>query len=121
MHTARRVSPWVVGDVAVLAAILLFAWLALQLRDSVARLGDMATGMRDTGAAIQTSGRATAGEIRRGVGQAADALGSVPFVGSDLSRQVREAAGSSAEAVERESRADGARLIATGRQGQHDA
>ena len=46
-------------DLAVIVAIVGFAWLALALRDSVAELGDMATGIRDPGTAIQSSGRAT--------------------------------------------------------------
>jgi len=121
MRRPRRISPWVVGDIAVVAAIALFAWLALALRDSVGGMGDMATGMRDTGSAIQASGRATAREIHREVGGVADALGSVPFVGSELRTRVQRTATRTADAVERETRADGARLIAAGRQGQRDA
>src|SRR4029078_7241956 len=82
-------SPWLIGDLAVIAAIVGFAWLALALRDSVAELGDMATGIRDNGNAIQSAGRATSREIRDGIGQAADSLASVPLAGEDLRSRVR--------------------------------
>ena len=113
-------SPWVLGDLAVLAAIVLFAGLALALHDSVARLGDMAVGIRDTGTAIQSSGRATSEEIRRSVGQSADSLAQVPFVGDELRSRVQRTGDRTADAVRRETQIDGARLIATGRQGQRD-
>jgi hypothetical protein len=116
----RRTWPWVLGDLAVIAAIVLFAVLALALRDSVARLADMATGIRDTGTAIQTSGQATAGEIRTNVGQAAESLANVPFIGQDLRSRVQRTGDRTADAVERESGMNGARLVATGRQGQRD-
>jgi hypothetical protein len=120
MRRNRRLSPWMIGDLAVLAAIVVFAFLALALHDSVARLGDMATGIRDTGTAIQASGRTTSEEIRRSVGQAAATLAAVPFVGGDLRSRVREVGDRTSDAVARETRIDGERLIAAGRQGQRD-
>src|SRR5690242_12626494 len=119
--SGRRLPRDVIWDVAVVGIIVVFAVLAVQLHRSIAGLGDMADGIRQTGVAIQSSGRATAGEIRTQVGGAADALESVPFVGATVARRVQEAAGSSADAVERETRIDGARLVAAGRQGRANA
>jgi hypothetical protein len=107
--------------VAVVALVALFAWLALLLNDSIQGLGDMAVGIRDTGTSIERSGRATSGEIRRSVDEAADAIESVPFIGGDVGRRVRQAGERSARAVENETRADGRRLVDAGRQGQSDA
>jgi hypothetical protein len=109
------------GDVAVVALVAVFAWLAVLLHDSVAGLGDMAVGIRDTGTSIEQSGRSTAKEIRRSVGGAADAIEAVPIFGGDVGRRVREAGSQSADAVERETRLDGRRLVEAGREGQSDA
>lgn len=119
--TSRRLPQGVVWDFAVAGAVVVFAVLAIQLSAAVNGLGDMADGIRQTGASIQSSGHATAKEIERSVGSAADALQGVPFVGGEVARRVREAAGRSAAAVERESRIDGARLVDAGRQGDEQA
>jgi hypothetical protein len=108
-------------DLAVLAALVLFAVLAVLLHNSVAGLGDMATGIRETGTSIQASGRSTAGEIRTSVGQTADAIGGVPLVGGEASQAMRRTAQRSAAAIERETRIDGARLMEAGAQGERDA
>jgi hypothetical protein len=119
--TRERISPRLVGDVAVVLLIALFAWLAVLLHDSVEGLGDMAMGIRDTGTSIEASGRSTADEIRRSVDDAADAIEAVPIFGGDVGRRVREAGRRSADAVVRETRADGRRLVDAGREGQRDA
>ena len=113
-------SPRRAGDVAVVGCLALIAWLAVMLHDSVEGLGGMAVGIRDTGTAIEQSGRSTAGEIRRGIDGAADAIESVPVFGADVARRVREAGARSADAVERETRADGRRLVEARRDGQRD-
>jgi hypothetical protein len=113
--------PGLAGDVAVLAALVAFAVLAVQLHHSVGGLGDMATGMRETGVSIQASGRSTAGEVRTSVGQVADTLEGVPLVGGEAAAAVRRTAQRSAGAIERETRADGARLAEAGAQGERDA
>ena len=110
-----------VGDLLVLAAIVFFAVMAIALHNSVAGLGDMATGMKETGAAIEKSGRATASEIRTSVGRAADAVGALPLVGGSVKDAVRDTADKSADAVERETRANGRMLVESGRQGEEDA
>jgi hypothetical protein len=118
----RRLTQGVIlGDVAVVLAIALFAWLALELHHSVANLGGMARGVRDTGTAIQASGASTADEVQRSVGRAADAVGGLPIVGADAAARLRETGATTAAAVRRETDADGARLAQAGRQGERDA
>ena len=109
------------GDVLVLAAIVFFAIMALLLHNSVAGLGEMATGLKQTGAEIEQSGRATATEIRTSVGRAADAVGALPLVGGTVKDAVRDTADKSADAVERETRVNGRLLVDSGRQGEEDA
>jgi hypothetical protein len=116
----QRIPHTVLGDVAVAVLVVLFGWLALQIHNSVADLGDMARGMRDTGTAIQRSGAATADELRQSVGRAADTAEGVPIVGGDVADAVRDTGRRSADSVQRETRADGARLIESGGQGMED-
>lgn len=110
-----------IGDVLVLVAIIFFAVMAIQLHNSVAGLGEMATGLKDTGVEIEKSGKATATELRSSVGRAADAVGALPIVGGPVKDAVRDTANKSADAVERETRDNGRQLAAAGRQGEEDA
>lgn len=109
------------GDYLVAAAVVLFALLATALHSSVSGLGQMATGLKETGTAIETSGRATAQEIRSSVGRAADAAGALPIVGGTVRDTVRDTGNRSAAAVERETRLNGRLLVESGRQGEIDA
>jgi len=117
----RRTPDRLLGDLAVVLAITLFAWLALQLHQSVAGLGDMARGVGDTGTAIQASGALTANELERSVGRTADAVGGLPIVGAEAAARLRETGATTAAAVRRETDLNGARLALAGRQGERDA
>lgn len=111
----------ITGDYLVAAAVVLFAVLAIALHSSIAGLADMAVGIRQSGQAIETSGKQTADEIRRSVGRAADAAGALPVVGGGVSSALRDTATRSADAVERESRVNGRLLVQSGLQGERDA
>lgn len=108
-------------DLAVVALIVLFAWLGVRVHDSVAGLADMAQGIQDTGTSIQRSGRTAAAQVRGSVGAAADAADQLPIVGGQVAAALRETARSTAASIERESRATGAQLARSGRQGEDDA
>jgi hypothetical protein len=116
-----RVAPRQAGDIAVAAAIVLFAVLALQLRDSMLGLGEMADGIRETGVAIEQSGRETGAELRRSFDVAAGSIGSLPIVGPDAAQALREAADSTAQSLEEETSASGQELIQAGRDGESSA
>ena len=109
------------ADIVVGALIVLFAWLAMSLHDSVAGLADMARGIRDTGTEIKSTGAQTSDEIRDSISEVASALGSVPIVGAQAAESVRSTAGVTADAVERESRVAGERLATAGAEGERDA
>ena len=121
MGWLNRTAPPRAVDLGVAALIALFAVLALQVHDSISGLAGMARGIRDTGTAIEQSGAATGAEIRESVGAAADALGSVPLLGGGAGDSLRDTATRTAEAVERESRLSGQRLVTAGEQGERDA
>jgi hypothetical protein len=108
-------------DIAVAVLIALFAWLAVSLHNSIAGLGDMARGIRDTGTEIQRTGEQTSDEIRDSIGEVAGAIGSVPIVGGQAAERVRETAAVTADAVARETNAAGRRLAVAGAQGERDA
>jgi hypothetical protein len=107
--------------VVVALLIALFGWLGLQVHDSISGLGDMARGIRDTGTQIETSGRATGAEVRRGLGDAASSLDALPIVGDRAASSVRRTASATAAAVEKETQLAGRRLVVAGRQGERDA
>ena len=115
------ISAGVVADAAAVLALVLFAVLAIALHDSVSGLADMATGIRDTGTAIQASGQSTADQLSTSIDRAADTVESVPLLGGQVGGAVRDTGRTSADAVRRETRIDGARLITAGSQGARDA
>ena len=109
------------GDVAVVALIVLFAWLGVQVHNSIAGLADMARGIQATGTSIQRAGVNAGGEIRRSVSGAADAAEAVPFVGGRVGSALRDTASSTSASIEREARTTGAQLRASGREGERQA
>jgi hypothetical protein len=121
MDSIRRLPAQQAAELAAGLAILLFAWLGLQVHDSIAGLGDMAKGIKETGTEIERSGAVTSKEIRSGVGDAASAIGALPIVGGQAAATLRRTADNTAAAVEKESRASGRRLVLAGAQGEEDA
>jgi hypothetical protein len=109
------------GDIAVVALIVLFAWLGVQVHNSIAGLADMARGIQATGTSIQRAGVNAGAEIRRSVSGAADAAEAVPFVGGRVGSALRDTATSTSASIEREARTTGAQLRASGREGQREA
>jgi hypothetical protein len=67
------------GDLLVIAAIALFAWLGLKVHDAVDDLVVLGSGVEQSGTAIED-----------GFGAAAEALGGAPLVGDELSGSLNE-------------------------------
>ncbi|MDQ4082457.1 MAG: hypothetical protein M3123_06170 [Actinomycetota bacterium] len=67
-------------DVAVLALLALFAWLGLEVRESVDELAVLGEGVREAGTAVE-------GGFRR----AGEAVDGIPVVGGDLAEGLRDA------------------------------
>jgi hypothetical protein len=76
---SRRIAT-VLSDLAVIALLLLFAWLGLKVHDAVDRLAVLGEGVRNTGTAVQG-----------GFESAADAVDDVPVVGGEVADGLRSA------------------------------
>jgi hypothetical protein len=83
-----RRSRTLAGDAAVLVAVLLFAWLGLEVNDRVDDLAALGRGVQDAGAAVQG-----------GFTDAGDAVGDVPLVGDRLRDGLRDAGQASGGSV----------------------
>ena len=73
----------VARDALTLLALFVLAWLALKVHDTVDELAVLATGVRDSGNAVQD-----------GFGAAADAVSGVPVVGGEVGDALRDAGSS---------------------------
>ncbi len=73
------------GDVAVVVALLVLAWLGMRVHDAVFELTAVGRGVQDAGRSVESS-----------LGSAAGAVGGVPLVGEQLSGALRDASGDTA-------------------------
>ena len=83
----------IAADVAVLLALLVFAWLAFQVHDAVAEVAGLGRGVRDAGTAVEGGFRSPAESVE-----------GAPLVGGDLAQGLRDAgrgAGGRAESAGR--------------------
>lgn len=76
---SRRAST-LAGDFLTVAALVLLAWIALQVHDAVDRLAVLGQGVTGAGSSIQ-----------EGFDTAADAVDGTPLVGDDLAEGLRDA------------------------------
>jgi hypothetical protein len=70
----------VARDALTILTLIVLAWLALKVHDTVDKLAVLGTGVRDSGEAVQS-----------GFGAAADAVSGIPVVGGDLGDALRDA------------------------------
>jgi hypothetical protein len=114
----RRV---ILGDVATLISIAVFAWLGLTVYDNVAELASLGRGVRDAGGAVGDTGRDVATSLRGGLDSAADAIGQVPLIGPEVGAEIRAAGDSAADQLERRSGEARGRLVEAGDEGERRA
>jgi hypothetical protein len=107
----RRRTATLLGDLAVLALVVVFAWLGVKVHDGVAELAALGRGLQDAGAAVGGTARDAAGAVRGGFGSAADAVGGTPEIAGAL----RSAGNSAAQPVESAGAEQGQRLTRAGR------
>lgn len=70
----------VARDALTILTLIVLAWLALKVHDTVDKLAVLGTGVRDSGEAVQS-----------GFGAAADAVSGIPVVGGDMGDALRDA------------------------------
>ena len=92
---AKRRST-ILRDVALLALVLLFAWIGLKVHNAVDGMAVLGSGVKDAGTSVQN-----------GFGSAADAVGGVPFVGGKI-----------ADALHSAGQQSGGNVSALGQQGE---
>ena len=117
---ARRTAT-LAGDVAVVALLVLFAWLGVKVHDSVAELADLGRGLRQAGTAVSSTARDASTAVDRGFGAAAGAVQGVPLVGEQVAGALRGAARSATAPVRSRADAEARRLVAAGREGERRA
>lgn len=111
----RRRTATILGDLATLALVLLFAWLGVKVHDGVAELAGLGRGLQDAGVAVGGTARDAAGAVRDGFGSAADAVDGAPLVGGEIADALRSAGESAAGPVEGTGVDSGERLTQVGR------
>jgi hypothetical protein len=114
----RRRRAAILGDLAVIALIAVFAWLGLRVYDSVASLASIGREVQATGRSVDASAREAAGAVRGGFGEAADTLDGVPLVGEQVAEALRSAGNTTAAPLERQGRQSGGQLAAVGREAE---
>lgn len=92
---SRRTAT-ILSDLAILALVLLFAWLGTQVHDAVEELTAVSTGVQEVG-----------GTVEDAFTQAGDAVGGAPLVGGTVKDALQDAG-----------RNTGGEAVAAGRQGE---
>jgi hypothetical protein len=103
------------GDVAVVLALIVFAWLGVKVHDGVAELAAVGRGIQDSGRAIASTGAQTTRAVDGAFAGIAGRVNGVPLVGGDLAGALRGVPGGATRPVRETTAAQGARLVAVGR------
>jgi hypothetical protein len=111
----------IAGDLALVALLVLFAWLGTRVHDTVADLASLGRGLQDAGSAVSSTARDATGAVDRGFGAAAGAVQGVPLVGARIAGALRSAGQAATQPVRRQADAEARRLVAAGREGERRA
>src|SRR3954466_15783323 len=105
----------IAGDLAVLLALMLFAWFGFKVHDGIAELGAVGRGIQDSGRAIASTGAQTTRAVDGAFNDAAGKVNGLPLVGGDLAGALRGVPGGATRPVRETTAQQGARLVAAGR------
>jgi hypothetical protein len=103
------------GDVAVVLALCLFAWLAFKVHDGIAELAAVGRGIQDSGRAIASSGAKTTEAVDGAFAGVAGRVSGLPVVGGDLAGALRDVPRDATRPIRETTAQQGARLVAAGR------
>jgi len=106
----------IAGDLAVLLALVLFAWLGVKVHDGIAELAALGRGIQDSGRAIAGAGAQTSQAVDGAFDSVAGRVNGVPIVGGDLAGALRSVPGGATRPVRETTAQQGARLVAAGRE-----
>ena len=79
------------GDIAVVLALCLFAWLGFKVHDGIAELASVGRGIQDSGRAISVSARESTGAVEGAFDSVAGRVQGLPLLGGQLADALREA------------------------------
>src|SRR4051794_22359143 len=114
LYPAGRTGRAVAGDLAVLALLILFAWLGVRVHDAVAELASVGRSIQDSGRAVAASTRGTAGAIEGTFNGAASKVQGVPLVGGDVANALREAPRGVTDRIRQTGDTQGSRIVRLG-------
>src|SRR4051812_37344494 len=113
-YPAGRAGRTLAGDLAVLALLIVFAWLGFKVHDAVAELASVGRSIQDSGRALSASTRDTAGAIDNTFNGAAGKVQGLPLVGGDLANALREAPKGATDPIRSSGDAQGAKIVRLG-------
>jgi hypothetical protein len=105
----------ITGDLAVVLALALFAWMGFKVHDGIAELAAVGRGIQDSGRAIAGTGAQTTRAVDGAFNDVAGRVGGIPLVGGDLAGALRGVPGGATRPIRETTAQQGARLVAAGR------
>src|SRR4051794_21080460 len=114
LYPAGRTGRTLAGDLAVLALLIVFAWLGIKVHDAVAELASVGRSIQDSGRAVAASTRDTAGAIEGTFNGAAGKVQGLPLVGGDIANALREAPRGVTDPIRQTGDTQGSRIVRLG-------
>ncbi len=108
----------IAGDLAILVAVLVFAWVGMVVHDGVAELSSLGRGVSNAGTAVVDSGRSSGDAVRNALEGAGGALGSAPLVGGQLEGALGGAGRAAGDAIASAGSSAGGQAVSAGREGE---
>jgi hypothetical protein len=112
--TASGRNRTLIGDLTVLALLIVFAWMGVKVHDAILNLSSIGRGIQDSGRSIAATTRDTAGAIEGTFNGAAGQVQGLPLVGGDLAKALREAPRGATDPLRQTGDEEGARIVRLG-------
>ncbi|HET6547009.1 MAG TPA: hypothetical protein VFG79_01045 [Solirubrobacter sp.] len=112
--SSRGAARTLAGDLTVVVLLCLFAWLGLKVHDAIAELAVVGRGIQDSGRALATTTRDTAGAVDGAFSGAAGQVEGLPLVGGDLAAALRDAPKGATGPLRENGDEQGARIVRLG-------
>jgi hypothetical protein len=114
LYPAGRLGRTLAGDLALVALLVVFAWLGVRVHDAVAELAIVGRSIQDSGRAVSATTRDTAGAIDGTFSGAASQVQGIPVVGGDIANALRAAPRGATDRIRRTGDDQGAKIVRLG-------
>src|SRR3954454_12290254 len=114
LYPAGRTGRTVARDLAVLALLIVFAWLGVKVHDAVAELASVGRSIQDSGRALAAPTRDTPGGVEGAFNCVAGKVQGLPLVGGDLANALRDAPRAATDPIRASGDAQGAKIVRLG-------